>query len=325
MKRISSGDRSFFPSDMNPLVDVSPFNSSSPSMRELHVLFLQAEPMGPHLSLAHMTSDGSKSYESEIPQFGLGVFLANGPDCKQAVRWALDAGYRHIDTARAYDNEKQVGEAILESEIERSEIFVTSKLRRFHAVGYDETIHRCKESLENLGLEYLDLFLVHAPPKDPYHRKPTWQGMEKCLETGLVRAIGVSNYGAHHLDHMRSYARYLPSVNQFEVHPWLQRPGLRAATEAIGAIPEAYSPLARGKKLDDPMLASIAKKIGASPAQVAIKWCLDQGCITIPKSTNKNRIEENLAALNLDISPVMAEISSLEENFVSGWDPTAEP
>ena len=294
-------------------------------MRELHVLFLQAEHMGPLLQLSHTTPDGAKSYESEIPQFGLGVFLANGPDCKQAVLWALDAGYRHIDTARAYDNERQVGEAILESGIDRSEIFVTSKLRRFHAVGHEETIHRCKESLDNLGLEYMDLFLVHAPPKDPYHRKPTWQGMEECLETGLVRAIGVSNYGAHHLDHMRSYARYLPSVNQFEVHPWLQRPGLRAATEAIGAIPEAYSPLARGKKLDDPVLSSIAKKIGASPAQVAIKWCLEQGCITIPKSTNKNRIEENLAALNLDISPVMAEISSLEDNFVSGWDPTAEP
>ena len=281
--------------------------------------------MGPLISLAHTSPDGSKYYESEIPQFGLGVFLAQGPDCKKAVQWALDAGYRHIDTARAYENEKQVGEAILESGIDRSEIFVTSKLRRFHAVGREETVHRCNESLENLGLEYLDLFLVHAPPKDPYHRKPTWQGMEECLETGLVRAIGVSNYGAHHLDHMRSYANYLPSVNQFEVHPWLQRPGLRAATEAIGAVPEAYSPLARGKKLNDPVLQKIAEKIDASPAQVAIKWCIDQGCITIPKSTNKERIEENLSSLNLDISSVMNEISSLEENFVSGWDPTAEP
>ena len=292
---------------------------------QLHVLFLLGRLMGPLISLAHTSPDGSKSYKSEIPQFGLGVFLAKGPDCKKAVQWALDAGYRHIDTARAYENEKQVGEAILESGIDRSEIFVTSKLRRFHAVGHEETVHRCNESLENLGLEYLDLFLVHAPPKDPYHRKPTWQGMEECLETGLVRAIGVSNYGAHHLDHMRSYAHYLPSVNQFEVHPWLQRPGLRAATEAIGAVPEAYSPLARGKKLDDPVLQKIANKIGASPAQVAIKWCIDQGCITIPKSTNKNRIEENLSSLNLDISSVMNEISSLEENFVSGWDPTAEP
>jgi len=294
-------------------------------MRELHVLFLQPIPMGPLLSLGHLTADGSKSFESEIPQFGLGVFLANGPDCKQAVLWALDAGYRHIDTARAYDNEKQVGEAIRESGIDRSEIFVTSKLRRFHAVGREETIRRCNESLENLGLEYMDLFLVHAPPKDPYHRKPTWQGMEDCLESGKVRAIGVSNYGAHHLDHMRSYARYLPSVNQFEVHPWLQRPGLRAATVAIGAIPEAYSPLARGKKFGDANLQRIAKKIGASPAQVAIKWCIDQGCITIPKSTNKERIEENLSSLDLDLSSVMNEISSLEENFVSGWDPTAEP
>ena len=294
-------------------------------MRELHVPLLLATPMGPILSLGHTTPDGTQLYKSEIPQFGLGVFLANGSDCKQAVLWALEAGYRHIDTARAYDNEKEVGEAIRESGIDRSEIFVTSKLRRFHAVGHEETVRRCKESLENLGLEYMDLFLVHAPPKDPYHRKPTWQGMEECLESGLVRAIGVSNYGAHHLDHMRSYAQYLPSVNQFEIHPWLQRPGLIAATKAIGAIPEAYSPLARGKKIEDVRLAQIAKKIGATPAQVAIKWCIDQGCITIPKSTNKNRIGENLASLDIDLTSVIEEISSLEENFVSGWDPTAEP
>ncbi len=294
-------------------------------MRELHVLALQAKPMGPILSLGHTTPDGTRLFESEIPQFGLGVFLANGSDCKQAVLWALNAGYRHIDTARAYDNEKEVGEAIRESGIDRSEIFVTSKLRRFHAVGHEETVRRCEESLENLGLDYMDLFLVHAPPKDPYHRKPTWRGMEECLENGMVRSIGVSNYGAHHLDHMRSYAQYLPSVNQFEIHPWLQRPGLRAATKAIGAIPEAYSPLARGKKIEDTRLLDIAKKIGATPAQVAIKWCIDQGCITIPKSTNKNRISENLASLDIDLTSVISEISSLEENFVSGWDPTAEP
>tara|TARA_Y100000589_G_scaffold89081_2_gene83554 strand:- start:3650 stop:4534 length:885 start_codon:yes stop_codon:yes gene_type:complete len=294
-------------------------------MRELHVLPLLPEAMGPILPLAHTTPSGSRAYTSEIPQFGLGVFLADGSDCKQAVLWALASGYRHIDTARAYDNEKEVGEAIRESGIDRSEIFITSKLRRFHAVGHEETVQRCEESLINLGLEYMDLFLVHAPPKDPYHRKPTWQGMEECLENGMVKAIGVSNYGAHHLDQMRSYARYLPSVNQFEIHPWLQRPGLRAATEAIGAIPEAYSPLARGKKIDDPRLGEIAKKIGATPAQIAIKWCLDQGCITIPKSTNENRINENLASLDIDLIEVMSEINALEENYVSGWDPTAEP
>ena len=138
-------------------------------------------------------------------------------------------------------------------------------------------------------------------------------------------APNATNVLIYHLDQMRSYARYLPSVNQFEIHPWLQRPGLRAATEAIGAIPEAYSPLARGKKIDDPRLGKIAKKIGVTPAQIAIKWCLDQGCITIPKSTNENRINENLASLNIDLTEVMSEINALEENYVSGWDPTAEP
>jgi diketogulonate reductase-like aldo/keto reductase len=228
----------------------------------------------------------------------------------------------------AYENEHEVGEAIAEAIengiITREELFVTTKLRRPHAVGCEEVQKRCQESLENLGLDYVDLYLVHAPPKDPYHRKPTWKGMEECLKQGWARAIGVSNYGAHHLDKMRSYATYMPSVNQIEIHPWLQRDALRAATEAVGATVMAYSPLARGDKVSDEKLVKISQELGCTPAQVAIKWCLDVGCITVPKSSNEGRIKENLGCLEVELGSKIDELKALDEHYISGWDPTSE-
>ena len=279
----------------------------------------------PTFTLSHRTADGTTA-PSQVPQFGLGTFLMSEEgECRDAVLAALEMGYRHIDTAMAYGNEHEVGEAIRDCGIPRDEIFVTTKLRRPHAVGTKETMTRCQQSLENLGLDYVDLYLVHAPPKDPYHRPRTWKGMENCLEEGWTKAIGVSNYGAHHLDKMAAYAEVMPSVNQVEIHPWMQRPGLRAATEALGAKVMAYSPLARGHKVDDDGLAAIAAKLGCTPAQAAIKWCLDAGCITVPKSGNVGRIAENLGSLSVDLSPAAADFGALECDYVSGWDPTAEP
>ena len=246
-------------------------------------------------------------------------------ECKNSVLYALEQGYRMIDTAMAYGNEDEVGQAIRESGIPREEIFVVTKLRRPHSNSYEETIERCQQSLENLGLDYMDLYLVHAPPEDPDTRAPVWQGMEKCLANGWTRSIGVSNYGAHHLDAMRSYASLLPSVNQVEISPWLQRNALRAAIKEVGAVPMAYSPLARGHKVDDPGICDIAESLGCTPAQAAIKWCLDVGAITIPKSSNPLRISENLGSLEVDLSGKEAELAALEESYVSGWDPTSEP
>ncbi|HIG19668.1 MAG: hypothetical protein CXT67_06715 [Methanobacteriota archaeon] len=285
--------------------------------------------MGPTLTIGHATTNGEVAYTSEVPQFGLGTFLMKEEgECKQAVLAALKLGYKHIDTAMAYENEHEVGEAIAEAIedgiITREELFVTTKLRRPHAVGFEAVQQRCQESLKNLGLEYVDLYLVHAPPKDPYHRKPTWKGMEECLKQGWTRAIGVSNYGAHHLDKMRSYATYMPSVNQIEIHPWLQRDALRAATEAVGATVMAYSPLARGDKVLDEKLVKISHEIGCTPAQVAIKWCMDIGCITIPKSSNEGRIKENLGCLKVKLDTQLDELKTLDEHYVSGWDPTSE-
>jgi len=246
-------------------------------------------------------------------------------ECKDSVLYALEQGYRMIDTAMAYGNEDEVGQAISESGIPREEIFVVTKLRRPHANSYEETIERCQQSLENLGLDYMDLYLVHAPPEDPDARAPVWQAMEECLAKGWTRSIGVSNYGTHHLDAMRSYAGLMPSVNQVEISPWLQRNALRAAIEEVGAIPMAYSPLARGHKVADPGISEIAASVGCTPAQAAIKWCLDAGAITIPKSSNPSRISENLGSLDVDLSGKESELAALDESYVSGWDPTSEP
>ena len=278
------------------------------------------------MRISHTTPEGEQAFPHEIPQFGLGVFLmSDDGECKRSVLTALEAGYTHIDTARAYNNEHEVGAALKESGMSRDSVFITTKLRRGHAVGYEETIEHCRKSLQLLDLDYIDLYLVHAPPENPEHRAPVWRAMEYCLEEGLVKAIGVSNYGVKHLDDMKKYASYMPSVNQIEFNPWLQRPELKQATEAAGAKVMAYSPLARGHKVDDPELAMIAEQLDCTPAQGAIKFCYDEGCITIPKSSNPQRIVENIKSLEVDISSQYQAIKSLECNYVSGWDPTSEP
>jgi diketogulonate reductase-like aldo/keto reductase len=278
------------------------------------------------MRISHSTPNGGEEFAHEVPQFGLGVFLMSEEgECKNSVLAALEAGYTHIDTARAYNNEHEVGEAIKESGVGRESLFITTKLRRGHATGYEEVLEHCKKSLELLDTDYIDLYLVHAPPENSEHRAPVWKGMEYCLEQGWVKAIGVSNYGATHLEAMKEYASYMPAVNQVEFNPWLQRPQLFQATEGIGAKVMAYSPLARGHKVDDPELATIAQRLGCTPAQVAIKFCYDSGCITIPKSSRPERIVENLASLEIDISSEMEAIKAMECNYVSGWDPTSEP
>lgn len=278
------------------------------------------------MRISHSTPNGNEEFVHEVPQFGLGVFLMSEEgECKSSVLAALEAGYTHIDTARAYNNEHEVGEAIKESGVDRESLFITTKLRRGHATGYEEVLEHCKKSLELLDTDYIDLYLVHAPPENSEHRAPVWKGMEYCLEQGWVKAIGVSNYGATHLKAMKEYASYMPAVNQIEFNPWLQRPQLFQATEGAGAKVMAYSPLARGHKVDDPELATIAQRLGCTPAQVAIKFCYDSGCITIPKSSRPERIVENLASLEVDISSEMEAIKAMECNYVSGWDPTSEP
>ena len=271
------------------------------------------------------TATGQREHEVQVPRFGLGVWqMSEGGECKTAVQHALSSGYRLIDTARSYANETETGQAIRESGVLRDDLFVVTKLRRPHATSYEAALEHCRSSLDMLGLDCID-HLVHAPPEDIEARAGVWRGMEECLARGWARSIGVSNYGAHHLDDMRAYATILPAVNQVELHPWNQRPALRAATEAIGAKVMAYSPLARGHKVGCENLAKIAKSLDCTPAQAAIKWVYDTGAITIPKSSNPSRIDENLASLHVDISGTESAFNQLEEAYVSGWNPTAEP
>ena len=283
--------------------------------------------MGPLLEISHRTPDGGTSHAIEVPQFGLGVFLApSDGTCRQACLWALEAGYLHIDTAKVYDNEEEVGAALRDSGLSRDEIFVTTKLRRADATGFEQTITECDESLTRLGLDYVDLYLVHAPPEDVSARADVWRGMEEVLESGRSRAIGVSNYGAHHLDQLLENVRFGPAVNQVEIHPWLQRPQLIKATRAAGAVPMAYSPLARGHKVTDARLAEISTQIGCTPAQAALAWCMAEGYITIPKSANEARIAENLATVDILLDADQhAALTALEEGYISGWDPTVQP
>ena len=250
---------------------------------------------------------------------------SEGGECKTAVQHAISSGYRLIDTARSYANETETGQAIRDSGVPRHDLFVVTKLRRPHATGYEAALEHCRSSLDMLGLDSIDLYLVHAPPEDIEARAEVWRGMEECLARGWTRSIGVSNYGAHHLDDMRAYATILPAVNQVELHPWNQRPALLAATEAIGAKVMAYSPLARGHKVGCDGLAKIAKSLDCTPAQAAIKWVYDTGAITIPKSSNPGRIDENLASLNVNLSGTESAFNQLEDAYVSGWNPTAEP
>jgi len=224
-----------------------------------------------------------------IPVLGLGVWqIPNGQPVQDAVHWALEAGIRHIDTARFYRNERGVGEAIRTSGVPREEIWVTTKLFPFEALWAERAFQR---SLGRLGLDYVDLYLVHFPP--PGLLLSTWQKMESIAKRGLARSIGVSNYRLDDINKTLRVADIPPAVNQIHLSPYHYSKDLVESCMALGVVVEAYSPLTRGKNLDDPVPVSIAKAHGKSAAQVLIRWSLQRGFIVIPKSAHKERIESN--------------------------------
>jgi diketogulonate reductase-like aldo/keto reductase len=255
----------------------------------------------------------------EIPRLGLGVFQA-GEDTKSAVLAALEIGYRLIDTARIYRNEADVGAAIRESRFPREEIFLTTKVWNDDH-GYDETLRAFDASARALGVDYVDLYLVHWPV--PQKRKDTWRAMEKLLRDKRARAIGVSNYMSAHLDELLASADVPPSVNQIELHPFLQQRDVVKRCREAGIVVEAYSPLAKGRRMDHPKLVEIARRTGATVAQVMIRWSLEKGFVCIPKSASRARIAENARALEVELSfDDMRAIDALEENFRTAWDPS---
>ena len=258
----------------------------------------------------------------EIPQLGFGVYQVPPEDTADAVATALEIGYRHIDTAEMYGNEKGVGEAVARSGIDRGEVFVTSKLNNgFHR--RDDALRAFDQSLGDLGLEYLDLFLVHWPlPGIDVDYIETWKAMEEIYAGGRCRAIGVSNFQAHHLRRLFSETQVRPAVNQIEVHPYLTQEELRAFDADHEIVTEAWSPIAQGKVLDDPAIVRVAERVGRTPAQVTLRWHVQRGDIVFPKSVTRSRIEENFALFDFELSEDdMREITLLNRDERTGPDP----
>lgn len=275
-------------------------------------------------NMAEATESIKLNSGEEIPAVGLGVYKsAPGDETVQAVLSALKLGYRHIDTAQAYSNEAEVGKAIKDSGIDRSSIWVTSKvwLSNF---GYEKAIASVKQSVRAMGLDYIDLMLLHAPG-DAELRADTWRALEDAKEQGLLRNIGVSNFGIPHLEKLLATAKYPPAVNQIELHPYLQRRDVVEYCKLKGIALEAYSPLAKGEKLNDPLILRIANKYGVSPAQVLIRWGLQNRYIVLPKSVNPERQAGNLAVFSFSLQPEdVEELDKLEEGLITGWDPITQ-
>jgi len=259
-----------------------------------------------------------------MPMFGLGVFKADpGQSTYSAVLWALKSGYRHIDTAAYYRNEADVGKAIHDSGIPREQIFVTTKLWTGFGppIDYNGTLAALKSSLSLLRLQYVDMYLIHSPNDKP-NRLEQWRALEAASKAGLAKNIGVSNYGIHHLQELEKVATILPATNQIELHPWLTREKLVAYCQSKGIVLTAYSPLAKARKMSDPALLAVAQKYGRTPAQILIRWCMERGYVTIPKSTKEARIKENMdVSFDMDPADVKA-MSSWNSNMLTGWDPT---
>jgi len=257
-----------------------------------------------------------------IPRLGLGCYqLPDGPPALHAVDYALEVGYRHLDTARMYGNESSVGEAVRNSFVPREEIFITTKLWNDDH-GYDRAITACQESLNDLGLDYVDLYLIHWPVEDK--RRDSWRALETLAEEGLCRAIGVSNYMPRHLEELLGECRIRPAVNQVEFSPYLFLEDLLTLCRAEQIALEAYSPLTKGQRLGDPKLAEIAAECGRTPAQILIRWALQHDLIVIPKAGRPEHILENFEVRDFTLSAEqMTRLNALDEGLRTSWDPTS--
>ncbi|MCU1616558.1 MAG: 2,5-didehydrogluconate reductase [Frankiales bacterium] len=258
----------------------------------------------------------------EIPQLGFGVFQIPPEETAEATLAALEVGYRHIDTAEMYGNEKEVGEAIRRSGIPRDRVFVTSKLNNgFHA--RDAALEAFDGTLKALGFDRLDLFLIHWPlPGIDVDYVETWKAMEEIYASGRTRAIGVSNFKPHHLRRLFGGSEVRPAVNQIEVHPYLAQDDVRAFDADHEIVTEAWSPIAQGKVLDDPAIVAIAGRLGRTPAQVVLRWHIQRGDVVFPKSVDRKRMGENFALFDFELGEEdMASITGLDRGERTGPDP----
>ena len=246
-----------------------------------------------------MLADGN-----EIPLLGLGVWqVPEGRACEEAVSWALEAGYRHIDTAQAYGNERSVGRALRDSGLPRGDLFITTK---FYP-GRRDPDAEVQRSLERLGLDFVDLYIIHWPQGGPTW---AWEGMERARQSGRARSIGVSNFGVDDVESVLKVAQVPPVVNQVQFSPFEFRRALHGACERHGVALEAYSPLGTGRHLSDRRIARIAERLGRTPAQVLIRWSLQRGIVVLPKSTHRERIQENAHVFDFELGD--GELSELD-------------
>jgi 2,5-diketo-D-gluconate reductase A len=237
-----------------------------------------------------------------IPQLGFGVFQIPPDETAESVARALETGYRHVDTAQMYGNEREVGEAIRASALDRAEVFVTSKLSNA-AHRPDDARRSFDETLERLGSDYVDLFLIHWPLPTLYDGDyvSTWKTFEQWAAEGRARSIGVSNFEVEHLERLAAECDVVPAVNQIELHPYFQNEEVRRYGEEHGIATQAWSPIAQGEVLDDPAIGEIAERLGRTPAQVVLRWHIQRGSIVFPKSTTPARIEENFALFDFEL------------------------
>ena len=256
----------------------------------------------------------------KMPWFGLGVFQSKeGDEIEQAIQWALEHGYRSIDTASIYGNEQGVGKALKNSGLSREELFITTKVWN-NDQGFDSTLKAFDESMARLDLDYLDLYLIHWPVKGKY--KDTWLALEQLYQEQRVRAIGVSNFKVHHLKDLLNVCQVKPMVDQVEFHPRLVQPTLMDFCKSEGIQLEAWSPIMKGKVMEIPELISLGAKYGKSPVQVVLRWDLQHGVVTIPKSVQKDRIISNADIFDFELSAEdMAVIDLLDRGERVGPDP----
>jgi 2,5-diketo-D-gluconate reductase A len=252
---------------------------------------------------ARVLADGS-----QMPMLGLGVWqVPNGPECVNAVRWALELGYRHIDTARAYGNEESVGRGLRESGVPRDEVFITTK---FYP-GHRNPAAEAEQSLKRLGVDHVDLYIIHWPQGGPTW---AWPGMERARELGYTRSIGVSNFNVGDLEALFTVATVPPVVNQVQFSPFKYRRALLEACQDRNVALEAYSPLGTGRNLSNKTVKRVAERLGRTPAQVLLRWCLQHELPAIAKSTHRERIEENLRIFDFSLSDDdMADLDACDE------------
>jgi 2,5-diketo-D-gluconate reductase A len=257
----------------------------------------------------------------QIPQLGFGVFQIKPEDTVQATLSALEVGYRHIDTAQMYGNEKEVGQAVRESGLAREDVFVTSKLNNNkHDRG--DALKAFDQTLADLGFDYLDLFLIHWPLPAVGNFVDTWRTMEEIYQSGRVKAIGVSNFHGQHLRRVLDETEVVPAVNQIEVHPYLTQNEVRAFDAQHGIATEAWSPIAQGDVLGDPVITRIAQQVDRTPAQVVLRWHVQRGDIVFPKSVTRSRVEENFDIFDFELSDGdVTAITNLNRDQRTGPDP----